>query len=564
MKFKRTRSTSDTYYSSDSEKYPTNEETKLLRKSKAERHHEWKKIGLFVWALFATVAAIFLAVASHYQRPSQHDGKLRPSGKRNLVFMVSDGMGPASLTMTRNFRQFQEALPIDDVLVLDQNLIGTSRTRSNSSFITDSAAGATAFSCGKKSYNGAISIMPDFSPCGTVLEAAKKAGYLTGLVVTTDITDATPACFASHAKFRNYRDIIALQEVGENPLGRVVDLMLGGGRCHFLPNTTKGSCRNDHIDVSKLAQEKFGWNYIDNRQSFDALSSKGAVTLPLLGLFADSDIPFEIDRRHMNHIYPSLDEMTLVALKLLDEATQNSDKGYFLMVEGSRIDHAAHMNDPSAQVREVLAYDKAFSSVKKHLEKSETEGVLVATSDHETGGLSVAKQLGVEYPSYKWYPEVLANASSSAEFLTEKLKDRIAQGAEGESLRVFIAEVLIKKGLGIFDATEEEMKRLIDEPLGSLDIFADMISRRAQIGWSSHGHSAVDVNIYGTAGSEILRGNHENTEIGEFIYRYLDVDVDAVTKELNKIPKKKNVDWTGPIPKRRNPGLYGHNGQPET
>ena len=145
-------------------------------------------------------------------------------------------------------------LPINDVLVLDKHFIGSSRTRSSNSLVTDSAAGATAFSCGLKSYNGAISILPDHTPCGTVLEAAKRAGYMTGLVVTTDLTDATPACFAAHVNMRYEGDTIASQEVGEHPLGRVVDIMLGGGRCHFLPNTTEGSCRADERDITKLAQ----------------------------------------------------------------------------------------------------------------------------------------------------------------------------------------------------------------------------------------------------------------------------------------------------------------------
>jgi alkaline phosphatase len=98
-------------------------------------------------------------------------------------------MGPTSLELTRSYRQFVDGLPWGDTLTLDKHLIGTSRTRSSSSLVTDSAAGATAFSCGLKSYNGAISVLPDGSPCGTVLEAAKKAGYMTGLVVTTRITE---------------------------------------------------------------------------------------------------------------------------------------------------------------------------------------------------------------------------------------------------------------------------------------------------------------------------------------------------------------------------------------
>merc|ERR1711977_179644 len=211
--------------------------------------------------------------------------------------------GPASLSMTRSFRQLRDGLPIDDTLVLDQHLIGSSRTRSTSSLVTDSAAGATAFSCGLKSYNGAISMLPDHTPCGTVLEAAKKAGYMTGLVVTTDITDATPACFAAHVNMRLEEDLIAQQEVGEHPLGRVVDIMLGGGRCHFLPNTTDGGCRADDNDITKLAQEKFGWSYVDSRKDFDRLELGNNVKLPLLGLFAERDIPFEIDRRNQNDVY---------------------------------------------------------------------------------------------------------------------------------------------------------------------------------------------------------------------------------------------------------------------
>lgn len=159
-----------------------------------------------------------------------------------------------------------------------------------------------------------------------------------------------------------------------------------------MPNTTEGGCRADDRDITKVAQDKYGWNYIDNRADFDKLKRGKNVKLPLLGLFAQRDIPFEIDRRNMNDVYPSLNEMAQTALKALELATADSDKGFFLMIEGSRIDHAGHGNDPAAQVNEVLAYDAAFSSVIEFLERSEDDGVLVATSDHETGGLSVARR----------------------------------------------------------------------------------------------------------------------------------------------------------------------------
>ncbi|KAL4921061.1 alkaline-phosphatase-like protein [Aspergillus aurantiobrunneus] len=523
------------------------EEDALLtgeRTSRAERRRGWgfwREAGLFAWALIATVAVIVLGVAYQHESSRALDhGKEswgpggKPTGKRNLIFMVSDGMGPTSLTMTRSFKQLTQGLPPDDILVLDKHILGTSRTRSSSSLVTDSAAGATAFSCGFKSYNNAISVLPSHSPCGTVLEAAFLAGYKTGLVVTTRITDATPACFASHVNLRQYEDQIAEQEIGEHPLGRVVDLIMGGGRCHFLPNTTDGSCRADDRDLVAVAKDK-GFNYINDRKGFDALNGGTEGKLPLLGLFAEKDIPYELDRRTQNDVYPSLDEMTRSALKILSDATEHSEQGFFLMIEGSRIDHAGHGNDPAAQVNEVLAYDQAVASVLDFLEQDSTPGVMVSTSDHETGGLAVARQLHTTYPEYLWLPEVLANASHSTEFAAQELQDYLSQGPDSSAQQAY-TQALLEKALGIKDASQDELDAILDpdNPIPPVYVFADMISRRAQIGWSTHGHSSVDVNIYASSTKDAwpLQGNRENTEIGTFLADYLDLDVGAVTKRL--------------------------------
>ena len=455
----------------------------------AKRWRFYREIGAYTWAVLATIAVVALAVAYHNQAASARPAK--PSGKRNLIFMVSDGMGPTSMTMARSFRQIQRGLPYDDALELDAHHIGQSRTRSASSLITDSAAGATAFSCGLKSYNGAISVVPEegHAPCGTVLEAAKRAGYMTGLVVTTRLTDATPACFAAHANVRSEEDIIARQMVGEHPLGRVVDLMLGGGRCHFLPQATAGSCRADGVDVVELAKDK-GFSYIDSRADFDALNGGSSAKLPLLGLFAPTDIPYEIDRRYQGDVYPALDEMAKTALRALSVATQDSDQGFFLMIEGSRIDHAGHANDPAAQVHEVLAYDKAFSAVLDFLDRERTPGMVVGTSDHETGGLATARQLHDSYPQYKWFPEMLANTSHSAEDFARKLRKYNDGGHDKAELQAHVKDV-VQSELGIQDASQGELDKLVDaaDELQIAYLSADMVSRRAQTGWSTHGHS---------------------------------------------------------------------------
>lgn len=513
---------------------------------KPSRSSRVREIALFTWALVATAAVIIVAVWAQH---TQQTAKPKPPpdaghhGKRNLIFMVSDGMGPASLSLTRTYRQHVENLPIDDVLTLDKHFWGTSRTRSSSSLVTDSAAGATAFSCGKKSYNGAIAVTPDHEPCGSVMEAAKRVGYTTGLVVTTSIADATPACFVSHVLQREQQDDIALQEVGEGVLGRTVDLILGGGRCYFVPNTTEGSCRVDEIDVTKIAQEKHGWSYSDNRAGFDALKGGEDVALPHLGLYADYEFPFEIDRRRMNDVYPSLSEMTVTALRALDLATADSDQGFFLMIEGSRIDNAGHNNDPAAQVREVLEYDKAFQAVIEFLEQSETDGVLVATSDHETGGLATAIQKPGHLPTYNWYPQALAQANYSVEYLGRELinhvLDAVNKGETIEELKAWINTELIIAGLGINDITEDELTLLASSPLTAQPVLAAIISLRAYVGWSTHGHTAIDVNIYssgGVAAADALRGNVENTDVGKFLRNYLSVasEVEDITKELKE------------------------------
>lgn len=128
----------------------------------------------------------------------------------------------------------------------------------------------------------------------------------------------------------------------------------------------------------------------------------------------------------------------------------------------------------------------------------------------------------------------------------------MAAESSSQDLEEYVRNTLVKEGLGITDAEDGEIRAILDTPLVASPILANMISKRAQIGWSTHGHSGVDVNIYGSKGSEKLAGNHENIDVGKFLKDYLDVDVEAITKELNK--KSSTFEtaslggWTGPIP----------------
>lgn len=268
--------------------------------------------------------------------------------------------------------------------------------------------------------------------------------------------------------------------------------------------------------------------------------------------------------------------MTTTALKALSAATRDSDKGFFLMVEGSRIDHCGHANDPAAQVHEILAYDDAFDTVLKFIDHDSTPALALCTSDHETGGLATARQDDeFEYPEYRWFPGVLANASHSHPWIAHEYGNYLhkkqglalsppniltddSEGPSDEltarSASAFLHDA-VKTHLGIYDATDQEIQKIVDHELVYTGwLLSDMISRRAQTGWSTHGHSGADVNIYASDSkvAKALQGNHENTEIGSFMMDYLGVDVREVTKELQGSTwNSRYADghgWMGKIP----------------
>jgi alkaline phosphatase len=141
-----------------------------------------------------------------------------------------------------------------------------------------------------------------------------------------------------------------------------------------------------------------------------------------------------------------------------------------------------------------------------------------------------------ELPVYNWYPTVLAKANASAEYCSFLLQQHIATSPPDSkrSLINWINEELVIRRLGITDAHEAELTALATYPEAATTIFSRMVSERAHIGWSTHGHSAVDVNIYssGGAAAEKIRGNVENTDVGRFLAEYLSVDVEEITKEL--------------------------------
>ncbi|MEP0548358.1 MAG: alkaline phosphatase [Rhodothermales bacterium] len=411
---------------------------------------------------------------------------------RNVIVMIADGFGPASATLAREF----SGAP----LAFDEILRGVVRTASSSSRVTDSAASATSYASGVKTYNGAIGVDSLQRPVGTVLEAAEARGMATGLVATSRITHATPAAFAAHVPYRGAEDEIAAQMVAQG-----VDVILGGGRRHFVPGDAAG-VRTDGRDLLAEARAQ-GVAVVEDRAGFE-----GVTETPVLGLFAADHLDYEIDRTDQ----PSLAEMTRTALALLD----GDEDGFFLLVEGSRIDHAAHANDPVGHVHDILAYDAA---VRVALDFARADGrtLVLSTADHETGGMTLGRD-GV----YAWDPAVLARVRASADRMAALIgegqlaADVLRDFAAVDSLSAEERTAIERSGPGPFTVAR-------DRAIG------EAVSRRAHVGWTTGGHTGIDVGLYAFGpGAAAFHGAMEIDAVGRALADVLGFDLAPITERL--------------------------------
>lgn len=438
---------------------------------------------------------------------------------RNIILFISDGCGPASFTLARDYLRYKEAR---DALALDSLLVGTVRTFATDSRVTDSAASATAYACGIKTYNGAIAVDTEQRPLATVLEAAEQRGLATGLVATSRVTHATPAAFSAHVPSRDHETDIAAQQLTQN-----IEVILGGGLGPFLPEA-EGGWREDGRNLLDEAAAR-GYAVLDGRAAFDA-----ADATPVIGLFSSGHMAYEIDRDPATQ--PSLAEMTQKAIDLL----QGDPNGFFLMVEGSRIDHAAHGNDLAAHLHDLLAFDEAVATALAFA-RADGQTLVVSTSDHETGGLTIGRAVDGR-AIYTWEPAVVDAIEASHNAIFEELDARaeaagMTEGGGEDPGYVPLVADLLRERTGIEVTDDERLLLAAMTPQTAGSVVGEIVARRAVIGWTTGGHTGVDVNVYayGPGRSHFL-GNQDNTAIGQHIAELLGLDLPALTATLQRTP----------------------------
>jgi alkaline phosphatase len=289
----------------------------------------------------------------------------------NVILLIGDGMGLSQLSSAYyfgeqepNFSKFK-----------DIGFINTSCTNTR---ITDSAAGATAFATGNRSYKGAISVSPqDTSSMTNIIETLSLLGYKTGLVATYSVTHATPAAFYAHVDSRDKQEDIAMQLVTSE-----VDFFASSGLPYF-------NAREDNKDLIPLLEQN-GFEMETQRldaKEFNVKKKYGYLMPPI-------SMPAKVDGR--DDFLPDATKMAI------DYLSRNKD-GFFLMVEGSQIDGAGHKNNSEMLIQEVLDFDKAVGMAFDFAEKNGNTLVIV-TADHETGGFTLGAENGTsdDYDSHDY------------------------------------------------------------------------------------------------------------------------------------------------------------------
>lgn len=338
------------------------------------------------WLAGSVAAGVVVAVGAATITAGAADATNGHPRAKSVIFINGDGMAAAHREAARLATQGLDGRLAMDSLPYSGQL--TTSPHDPKSPITDSAAAATAWATGQKTYNGAISVDVDKKPLTTLGAEAKKAGKATGLVTTAQVTDASPAAFFSNTADRGLQDDIARQYLQVTK----PDVILGGGEDWWLPAGTPGAFADkpaeDPTEASKGtkgnlidAAKKDGYTYVTSASQLEA--AKGGK---LLGLFSNEEM-FQQREEGKGDVYNPVVPLADMTSKALSTLSKDKD-GFFLFVEEEGVDEFSHENNGTQMLKSMAELEKAVKLAKAYVQ-SHPDTLLVVTGDHECGGLTV-------------------------------------------------------------------------------------------------------------------------------------------------------------------------------
>ncbi len=442
-----------------------------------------------------------------------------------VFYFIGDGLGAAQRSIAENY--YKEIVTDDMSATLNMNtlpVVGMNTTYSADTLVTDSAAAGTALATGKKTNNKMISVSPDGNTdYRTLVEEAEAKGMGTGLITTTRLTHATPATFASHNVSRYNANEIAVDFVESG-----VDFFAGGGLRYFIPqgfvdvqkdafgDTIKSKRKDNRNLIAEFANKGYNTYYGEmGAKDFDEYTpdSKDKV----FAAFTYSHLPYEIDRiNNPQYNAPSIADMTQKAIDTLSWY----ENGFFMMVEGGRIDHACHANDAGGSIHDTLAFDKAVGKAIDFYNEHPDETLIVVVGDHETGGMG----LGFS-KNYFLNLEALEGqkASFDGTIFGKYDGDREAYFeyiAEAAGLTNLTAKekAEIEKAMDIVDSGAEfDVATYGPDYYGPVGIATThVLSNRANIEWTTYAHSGTIIPFTAMGvGADEFAGYLDNTDIAK-------------------------------------------------
>lgn len=456
-----------------------------------------KKIVLFMM--------LFISVMASAQ------GDTKP---KNIIILFADGTTSSQYEFGRYSSALlrQQSFAVTDI-VMAKGQYQLMKTESANYFVTDSAAAGSAMSTGYKVNNGSISITPDGKAPPTIMEVAKDKGKRIGLLSTAPIYDATPAAFSVHAKSRRDYELIVNQYLELAP-----DVLMGGGSNYFLPNSLPGGKRQDGKNVIEAFKAK-GYQYINTPEQLNQIKS-----IKLLGLFADEDLDYEIDRNSQET--PNLAQMVTAALQVLNQDSKKSkNRGFVLFAENENTDSAGHHNDAAALMRDLWAFDDAVK-VALEFQKQNPDTLVIVTGDHETGGFSPTygrknlepagntNYLNVRIEQLK----LIERYKMSLNAFSQKFKTKAKQTTSSSELNAYLNTLLQDNFPGLILDDDLREKILTQSQLGPnsnylpSNILGLAIAWQTGFYWGSAGHTPTPITVAAIGpGSQLFKGFDDNT-----------------------------------------------------
>ncbi|MBN2672894.1 MAG: alkaline phosphatase [Deltaproteobacteria bacterium] len=492
-----------------------------------------------IWVLFLvacspnqpptpTAAAAPQSTASIEPLPSPATVSAQNARAKYVFLFIGDGMGYAQIQLADMYKQSTAVSSSRASLSFSQfPTQGRVTTRSANSAVTDSAAAGTALATGRKTDNGVLGKDPTLKRnFESVSAAAERAGMKIGIISSVSINHATPAAFYAHQGSRNSYYSIALQ------LGTSRFDYFGGGGFNQPRGTTK--TQKSAYDVAV----EHGYTHISDIATFRALKpsdKKIFATYP--NLLNAGEMPWSIDQPQMQ---PSLADFTAKGIDLL----KNREHGFFMMVEGGKIDWSCHDNDAATTIHEVLAFDAAVRRALSFYESHKDDTLIVVTADHETGGLS----MGNNTLPMTLQIDVLQYQRCSLATLEGKIQQALQQKASFDTVLGLIAEntglgdeqkrlpltdtelALLKQAYtaasspnpeyGQTDIALPEKKKRRGMNLSTLAI--DILNQKAGINWGTLMHSGIDVPVFAIGiGADQFQGPLDNTDIPKQLSRIM-------------------------------------------